>query len=229
MRLSRLGRFGAIMAAGVLLVGCGTRAVDPVAIRLVDQFESAVVIGSAPAPEAPAPSTEWRFDGAGTIPAPDGAGDTWGWEALDGIEGLRVRGGRLVGTSATDLPLLHVLAPDSLDQNDQLHAIEIRMRVSDGANLGLMFRAEEEMDHDSVVEYFESALAPIPGGRRTDLLTNRGRLHLRAVVPVLRHPARAHPTDRRRGRRVRARVGEVRVATGAHGVGGLRHRLAGSG
>ena len=161
MRLSRFGRFGAVMAASVLLIDCGTGAVDPVAIRLVDQFDSAVVIGSAPAPETPAPSTEWRFDGAGTIPAPEGAGETLGWEAFDGIEGLRVRDGHLVGTSATDLPLLHVLAPDTLDQNDQLHAIEIRMRVSDGTNLGLMFRAEEEMDHDSIVEYFESGLAPI--------------------------------------------------------------------
>ena len=161
MRLSRFGRFGAVMAASVLLIDCGTRAVDPVAIRLVDQFDSAVVIGSGPAPETPPPPTEWRFDGAGTIPAPEGAGETLGWEAFDGIEGLRVRDGHLVGTSAADLPLLHVLAPDTLDQNDQLHAIEIRMRVSDGTNLGLMFRAEEEMDHDSIVEYFESGLAPI--------------------------------------------------------------------
>ena len=50
MRLSRFGRFGAVMAASVLLIDCGTRAVDPVAIRLVDQFDSAVVIGSGPAP-----------------------------------------------------------------------------------------------------------------------------------------------------------------------------------
>jgi arylsulfatase A-like enzyme len=126
-----------------LLACISCDAPEPVSLRLVDQFANASVEGSPPAvqPER----TEWRFDGEGTTSAPHEHTATLGWRAMNDIAGLAVREGMLVGTTGT-LPVLHAVRPDDLDENDLLHAIEIRMRVSEGTEIGVTFNGAEEPD-----------------------------------------------------------------------------------
>ena len=120
---------------------------ETVSIRLIDDFENAMVQGTPPAAEPE--RTEWRFDGEGTIPAPEDAGDTFGWTVFNDIGDLSVRGGMLVGNTGA-LPVLLGIRPDDLEENDLLYAIEVRMRVSEGAELGVTFNGAEERDDDWV-------------------------------------------------------------------------------
>ena len=130
---------------------CGSQP-DTFSIRLIDDFESAMVQGSPPAAEPE--RTEWRFDGEGTIPAPEEGGDTFGWTAFNNISGLSVRDGMLVGNTST-LPMLLGIHPDELDENDLLYAIEVRMRVSEGAEVGITFHGAEELDDEAVEDLLE--------------------------------------------------------------------------
>ena len=139
---------------------------ETVSIRLIDDFESAMVQGSPPATEPE--RTEWRFDGEGTIPAPEEGGETFGWTALNDIEGLEVRDGMLVGNTGA-LPVLLGVRPDGLDENDLLYAVEVRMRVSKGAEVGIQFNGARERDDDWVEN-------------RVEQLTNQSRRQLRAEL-----------------------------------------------
>ena len=119
-------------------VGCGTTS-EPVAVRLVDLFQPDLVAGS-PVVEPPA-RTEWRFDDG---PADAGAfAETGGVEAGPGVTELDIRDGRLVGQTTGDFPLLRVERTGELDTQDQVHAIEVRMRASDGSTLQVAFSADE--------------------------------------------------------------------------------------
>jgi arylsulfatase A-like enzyme len=62
---------------------------------------------------------------------------TRGWEAGPGVSGLAIREGLLVGRTTTDFPILHLERTSGLENADQLHAVEVRLRVSSGANLSL--------------------------------------------------------------------------------------------
>ena len=125
-------------AALALTVACGSTP-EPVAVRLVDLFQPDVVAGS-PTVDPPL-RTEWRFDGA-RLDEVDFA-DTGGVEAGPGVSGLDIRDGRLVGQTTSDFPLLRVERTGDLDARDQVHSIEIRIRVSDGGNLQVAFSADE--------------------------------------------------------------------------------------
>ena len=148
---------------------------ETVSIRPIDGFESVMVQGSPPASEPE--RTEWRFDGEGTVPAPEEGGegeegeegeDTFGWTALNDIEGLEVRDGMLVGSTGA-LPVLLGVRPDELDESDLLYAIEVRMRVSSGAEVGIQLNGAQERDDDWV----ES---------RIEQLTDQPRRQLRAEL-----------------------------------------------
>ena len=89
---------------------------------------------------------------AGAFPA------TRGWEAGAGIAGLALRDGRLVGRTTTDIPILRVERTSGLDNGDQLHAVEIRMRVSKGSNLYLVTRPGPTVDFG--VEVAQAARLP---------------------------------------------------------------------
>ncbi len=116
-------------------------------IRLVDTFDAKRVEGSSANAAPPVRRTEWRFDGpapsppppppAGARPSPAPFPATRGWEAGPGVSGLAIRDGVLVGRSTTDFPILHIERPTGLENADQLHAVEVRLRVSKGANLAL--------------------------------------------------------------------------------------------
>jgi len=106
--------------------------VNSSSIRLVDVFKPEFVSGGSGAPARAVPRTEWRFDGPEPVPPPTMFVQTRGWEAGPGVTALMVREGRLVGRSTADFPLLHLERTTGLDDYDELHAIEVRMRVSAG-------------------------------------------------------------------------------------------------
>ena len=148
---------------------------ETVSIRLVDDFESGMVRGSPMVAEPE--RTEWRFDGEGTLPALEEAEEetipcrrrtgaiarreaedgeevdegeaTFGWTAINDIEGLEVRDGMLVGKAGA-LPILLGVRPDGVDQGDQLYSIEVRMRVSSGEEVGIQLNGSQNRDDDWV-------------------------------------------------------------------------------
>jgi choline-sulfatase len=110
------------------------------AVRLIDVFSTAEVRGSPPAAER-APRAEWRF-AAGSEPI---------WKAGPGVEELAVRGTLLTGKTTTQIPILHVaFAPGEADR-DLVHAIEVRLRASAGANFGVRWADAEKLDLDEAV------------------------------------------------------------------------------
>lgn len=125
-------------AALAFTVACGS-ASESVAVRLVDLFQSDMVAGS-PMVDPP-PRTEWRFDDA--RPDEGDFADTGGVEAGPGVSGLDIRDGRLVGQTTSNFPLLRVERVGDIDPDDEVHAIEVRMRASDGGNLQVAFSATE--------------------------------------------------------------------------------------
>jgi len=160
---------GPLPARAVLLVGavlataCTRRAPEPRAVRLGDVFDAKRVEGSPREAADPVPRTEWRFDGlppspratapTGVAPAPaPNAGPpatfaaTRGWQAGPGISGLAIRDGLLVGRTTTAFPILRIERTAGLENPDQLHAVEVRMRVSGGANLAVITRPSPTVD-----------------------------------------------------------------------------------
>ena len=161
-----------VVTATVVLSSCGGSP-EPVSIRLVDMFEAATVEGTVAID--PVDPTEWRFDGDGTIALPaaedneDAEDDeeeqedrsaTFGWAALNDIEGFDVVDGRLVGTTG-ELPLLHAVRPDDLlDENDLLHAVEITMQVSAGTAVGVTFNGGRRLNEERVLRSIRNAPEP---------------------------------------------------------------------
>lgn len=126
---------GAILLATGVTAGCA-RSPEAPAVRLTDIFDASHVEGSTPRDEGAVRRTEWRFDGPATP----------GWEAGPGISGLVVRDGMLLGRTTSDVPILRLPRTDGLDNADQLHAVEIRLRVSKGANLFVATRPGDVVD-----------------------------------------------------------------------------------
>jgi arylsulfatase A-like enzyme len=135
-----------------VMAGC-TRSPEPVAIRLTDRFDPALVEGSGARGEGAPRRMEWRFDGP--LPGAPPAGlptrgrttaTSRAWEAGPGITGLSVRDGMLVGRTTSDLPILHLLQSDGPDNADQLYAVEVRLRVSKGTNLFVASRPAGDVD-----------------------------------------------------------------------------------
>ncbi len=108
----------------------------PVAVRLVDLFDAKRVQGSAK-PAAAVRPTIWRFDGTPPSPLPAKFAATRGWEPGPGIAGLTIKDGQLTGRATGDGALIHLERTSGLDVPDTLHAIEVRMRASNGANLSI--------------------------------------------------------------------------------------------
>ena len=166
-----------VVTAAVVLSSCDASP-EPVALRLVDLFESATVVGTVAID--PVDPTEWRFDGEGTIALPDPPEDedddedegedeepaqpdlapTFGWAALSDIEGFEVVDDRLVGTTG-ELAVLHVVRPEGLlDDNDLLHAVEITMQVSAGTEVGITFNGGRQLNEERVLRNIRNAPEP---------------------------------------------------------------------
>ena len=112
----------------------------PVAIRLIDLFDAKRVQGSAK-PASVVRPTIWRFDGAPPSPPPAKFAATRGWEPSPGVASLTIKDGQLTGRATGDGALIHFERTAGLDAPDTLHAIEVRMRASDGANLSIQTSA----------------------------------------------------------------------------------------
>ncbi len=154
------------LALPALLIACGTDGGKaPVAIRLVNLYKPGIVTGS-PAQESPRPRTEWRFEGPAPVPPPERFAATRGFEAGIGVAGLRIREGRLVGRATTPTPILRVERTSGLQDADTLHAVEIRLRASAGANLSVAFHSEEKVDFADVI----SEMRDFPWDTRTPLV-----------------------------------------------------------
>ncbi len=119
--------------SSLLALSCAETPVpQPPTQRLVDVFEPGFLADTAKLGAPPAP-TEWRFAGSGT------ATDTLGWQGFEGVEGLRVEDGKLVGRTTAEIPILHVSRGQGADDPDPLHEIQIRMRVSGGDSASMSF------------------------------------------------------------------------------------------
>jgi arylsulfatase A-like enzyme len=156
--LSRPGACLALALVATIASACGRTAAapdGPRTIRLVDAFDAKLVEGSPGKPAAPAARTEWRFDGAPPRPASPAPGPaaspapfpaTRGWEAGPGVGGLAIRNGLLVGRTTTDFPVIRIERTTGLENADQLQAVEIRLRVSGGANVSAATRPAPALD-----------------------------------------------------------------------------------
>jgi arylsulfatase A-like enzyme len=126
----------------VLGVGCSVSPGDSPAVSLVQNFQSAEIVG-APQSKIEHPRLEWRFDGESTLPTKDEADDAVGWTALNDIRKLEVRDGTLRGV-AGELPILTVAIPEGSFPKDRLWSIELKLRISAGTRLGVdTFRSDE--------------------------------------------------------------------------------------
>lgn len=142
-----LARAACLVLGAIATSTCRPAAVPSKAIRLVDSFDAKLVEGSrGTSAAAAAQRTEWRFDGPAPGAAPAAFAATRGWEAGPGVSGLAVRDGRLTGRTTGEFPILHVERSAGLENADQLYAVEIRMRVSAGANLALVTRPAATVD-----------------------------------------------------------------------------------
>ena len=125
-----------LCVVGLSCGGTGDSPSTPLAIRLTDLFnEKSVVDAAAPAP-TPA-RTEWRFDGPAPVPAPATFAATRGWEAGPGITALTITNGTLTGRTTSATSLVRIERTSDVQVADQLHSIEVRIRVSAGANLSV--------------------------------------------------------------------------------------------
>jgi arylsulfatase A-like enzyme len=125
-----------------------------------------------------------RPAGGGAAAAQPGAGKpaavpaTRGWEAGPGVTGLAIRDGLLVGRSTTESPILHVERTSGLENADQLQAVEIRMRVSAGANLHMVTRPTPTADLKA-----EAALPRVLPGAITTPVIAGGELQTYTMTP----------------------------------------------
>ncbi|MDX1383967.1 MAG: sulfatase [Thermoanaerobaculia bacterium] len=121
-------------------LACAPGADAPDVIRLVDELPLATLRGT-PEVTAEGPGDDaWSFDD------PEADAPEQGWVAAHGIEDLRVADGGLAGRSSDDIAILRVERGEGLDDPDELHAIEVRMRASAGSELSLQLTADEELD-----------------------------------------------------------------------------------
>jgi arylsulfatase A-like enzyme len=94
--------------------------------------------------------TEWRFDGAPSRLEKDAA--TWGWTAFNGVAGLAVRNGRLVGRTTSELPILYLARSPGFEEHEAVHGVEVRLRVSGGARLAVELDGSKELDRDQALD-----------------------------------------------------------------------------
>ncbi len=155
------------LALGAAACGADERSLAPPArsaIRLMDAFRPDAVEGRLPAREVA--RTEWRFDAA--PPA---------FEAGPGVAELSVRDARLTGRTTGGEPILRIESPSAPVPADFVHAVELRMRASAGANVRIEFRAAGDAGFDAVAEKpqaFWSVSSPLVPGAELRTYTLRG-------------------------------------------------------
>ncbi len=172
-----------------LLSGCGGRSSEGV-IRLINEFREDMVQGT-PTKIAPAETTgSWNF---GEIE--EGSPALLGWKAGVGVSGLEVKDGLLRGRSTTDFPIIYVELEEGVEMADLLHAVEVRMRVSRGANMMVRSAGSRDLDFKEILEWSKTLTQPwplaspvIPGNLHTLALRPRRIFQLSWVRKLLIRP-----------------------------------------
>ena len=138
-----------IVALAVAVACTGEKPGTVPSTRLVDLFAKAEVIGSNEEVAPPRQRIEWSF-AAGAAPAAGPA-----WDAHSGVASLAVRDGGLAGRSTTTMPIIHVARDADPADDDPLYAVELRARVSAGANLGVHFSGDPPPPAEQLSSDFE--------------------------------------------------------------------------
>jgi arylsulfatase A-like enzyme len=115
----------------------------PWAVRLVDVFEEEMVEGRSTSPPPSIARTEWRFEESSSAGAVT---------VLAGASPLSISNGLLVGRTTSDASILHVERTEGLGRPDQLHAVEVRLRVSEGQNLSVETIASDKLEKGSTLQ-----------------------------------------------------------------------------
>jgi arylsulfatase A-like enzyme len=115
-------------------------------VRLVHLYKPENVLAKVPVQKA-AP-LEWRFDHVDID-----SGKTGGWEALNGIEDLRIENGLLKGRTTNDAAILHFSRTTGLEENDLFNSLEVRIRASSGKNISFSLGGTEKLDSKETVQY----------------------------------------------------------------------------
>jgi arylsulfatase A-like enzyme len=182
------GRRVASLASAILAVSCGRSPNRPLTTHLVDIFR-----------------TDWIRDRSSTAAVSEGRvafafahlpeGERF--EAGPGVTGLRIKDGALGGLSTTPWPFVHLEGPPAASRSDMVQEVEIRLRVSAGANLMIGFSGRDQVDlKDPVLRAagsFWAARTPlIPGDEmRTYTLTPRTGVPMDRVRHIVVRPTDA--------------------------------------
>jgi len=147
LRSARLARRARARLCLFLLVlaACGGQGGEENVIRLVDRFETRMIEGS-PQTAASEPAALWDFSTA----SGDATHTLLGWKAGPGVSGLRIADGRLTGRSTTGFPVIYAERP-AMDPGDTLYALDLRIRVSGGANMSATAMRTEGLDLNQFV------------------------------------------------------------------------------
>lgn len=121
-------------------------------LRLVDRYEKVEIDAGEAQGSRILPRTEWRFDGKVDDRVPPDSAATRGWRGGTGVAELTVHNGHLTGRTTSDFPILHVERTTGLEDKDLLHEVEVRLRVSAGANLAIFYQNSEAVDIERVLE-----------------------------------------------------------------------------
>lgn len=141
-----------VLIALVLTVSCRNSSPQVnKAVALTPLYKTDSSKARSPQKATPTPRTEWQFN----VPPkalPEKFPTTYGWEAGPGISELRIDQGKLVGQTTQELPVLHFERTSGLQNEDPLHSIEVRLRVSKGSNLRVDFASGEEFNAEQVID-----------------------------------------------------------------------------
>ncbi len=167
-----------LTAVGILGLAWSCASPQPVEqgpVSLVEAFAAAEVGDSSVATEV---ETEVSDPVGWSSADPEGLA---GWQVGADVEALRVEEGRLVGRAVGEFPILHVPGPE-LEIDDELHAVEIRMRVSAGAQVALNAVKELPPDWKVLQEmpFPWPITAPLLAGEEEQLYTLRPSRTVRA-------------------------------------------------
>lgn len=124
---------------------------EEVTLHLIDHFRYEMVDGAPTEVREPEPLGLWDFSQPPAASQGE-APETLGWKVGAGVSNLTLREGRLTGRTGTDTPIIFVKRTDRLDEPDQVHSVEIRMRVSQGANLSLSTAGAQEPNFSEMVQ-----------------------------------------------------------------------------
>lgn len=115
-------------------------------LRLVHLYKPENLLTKVPVQKAN--PLEWKFDHLDKD-----SGKTGGWEAVNGIEDLRIENGLLKGRTINENPIIHFERTSGLEDNDLFNSLEVRIRVSQGTKISLGLSNAPKFDSKEVMQY----------------------------------------------------------------------------